>query len=46
MEQMTEFIATVLTLIADFLWTEPIRWLWGIVLASGAVKLFKELCNI
>ena len=46
MEQMTEFIAVVLNLISEFLWSEPIKWLWGIVLASGAVKLFKEFCNI
>ena len=43
MANMTEFFATMLGIIADFLGREPVIYVFGLVCFSQLIKVFRQL---
>lgn len=43
MDNMTDFIAVMLHLVADFLASEPIVYLFGILCLFMLIKVFRQL---
>jgi len=42
MADMTTFFATMLTTIADFLASDPVIYLFGLICLSQLIKLFRQ----
>lgn len=43
MDNMTAFLGTVLSLIADFLARDPVIYLFGLICLSQLIKVFRQL---
>lgn len=43
MQVMIDFMEAVLDMIPDFLWSEPIKYLWGLMLTGYVFKIILGL---
>lgn len=45
MQVMQDFCSWFLSEVPDFLWSEPIRYLWGLILVAYTFKIILSLRN-